>query len=111
MQAHDVIERAQKKGVKLAVGHVERFNPAVRKLREVIREGWLGTPIHFAFTRVGGYPETILEGNNVLLEEHVPDGEDAMRSPPFSSRNVRSKSRPRELRNLRRSRRPRSCRP
>ena len=72
-QAHEVIELAQKQGVKLAVGHVERFNPAVRKLREVIREGWLGTPIHFAFTRVGGYPETVLEGNNVLLDLAVHD--------------------------------------
>ncbi|MBX3228436.1 MAG: Gfo/Idh/MocA family oxidoreductase [Labilithrix sp.] len=68
-----VIEAARAKGVKLAVGHVERFNPAVRKLREVIREGWLGTPIHFAFTRVGGYPETLLDGNNVLLDLAVHD--------------------------------------
>ncbi len=68
-----VIDAAQKKGVKLAVGHVERFNPAVRKLREVIREGWLGTPIHFAFTRVGGYPDTILAGNNVILDLAVHD--------------------------------------
>lgn len=72
-QGRKVIEAAQAKGVKLAVGHVERFNPAVRKLREVIREGWLGTPIHFAFTRVGGYPDTVLAGNNVLLDLAVHD--------------------------------------
>lgn len=72
-QAQEVLALAHAKGVKLAVGHVERFNPAVRKLREVIREGWLGTPIHFAFTRVGGYPETILDGNNVLLDLAVHD--------------------------------------
>lgn len=72
-QGREVIEAAQKKGVKLAVGHVERFNPAIRKLREVIREGWLGTPIHFAFTRVGGYPETLLQGNNVILDLAVHD--------------------------------------
>lgn len=73
VQGRRVIEAAQAKGVKLAVGHVERFNPAVRKLREVIREGWLGTPIHFAFTRVGGYPDTVLAGNNVLLDLAVHD--------------------------------------
>lgn len=72
-QGRRLIEAAQEKGVKLAVGHVERFNPAVRKLREVIREGWLGTPIHFAFTRVGGYPDTVLAGNNVLLDLAVHD--------------------------------------
>ena len=68
-----VLAAAHAKGVKLVVGHVERFNPAVRKLREVIREGTLGTPIHFSFTRVGGYPETVLSGNNVILDLAVHD--------------------------------------
>jgi UDP-N-acetylglucosamine 3-dehydrogenase len=72
-QGREVLAAAQAKGVKLAVGHVERFNPAVRKLREIIKEGWLGTPIHFAFTRVGGYPETLLSGNNVILDLAVHD--------------------------------------
>jgi UDP-N-acetylglucosamine 3-dehydrogenase len=69
----EVLAAAQAKGVKLAVGHVERFNPAVRKLREIIREGTLGTPIHFAFTRVGGYPDTVLSGNNVVFDLAVHD--------------------------------------
>lgn len=75
----DVLAAAASAGVKVAVGHVERFNPVVRKLREIIRAGWLGDPIHFSFTRVGGYPETILEGNNVLLDLAVHDI-DAFRS-------------------------------
>jgi UDP-N-acetylglucosamine 3-dehydrogenase len=72
-QALELGAAAKAKGTKLAVGHVERFNPAVRKLREIIRGGFLGTPIHFAFTRVGGYPETVLAGNNVLLDLAVHD--------------------------------------
>jgi UDP-N-acetylglucosamine 3-dehydrogenase len=72
-QSVDIIKGAEAKGLKLAVGHVERFNPAVRKLREVIREGWLGTPIHFSFTRVGGYPDTLIQGNNVILDLAVHD--------------------------------------
>jgi UDP-N-acetylglucosamine 3-dehydrogenase len=72
-QGEQLIAAVKAKGTKLVVGHVERFNPAVRKLREIIREGWLGTPIHFAFTRVGGYPETVLTGNNVLLDLAVHD--------------------------------------
>lgn len=78
-QGREVLDAAAKSGVRIAVGHVERFNPAVRKLREVIKGGWLGDPIHFSFTRVGGYPETILEGNNVLLDLAVHDI-DAFRS-------------------------------
>jgi len=75
----EVIEAARAAGVKVAVGHVERFNPVIRKLREVIRGGWLGDAIHYSFTRVGGYPETVLEGNNVLLDLAVHDI-DAFRS-------------------------------
>ena len=73
VQGRAVLEAAQAKGTKLVVGHVERFNPAVRKLREIIKEGWLGTPIHFSFTRVGGYPDTVLSGNNVILDLAVHD--------------------------------------
>ena len=73
IQSREIVAAAEAKGVKLAVGHVERFNPAVRKLREVIAEGWLGTPIHYSFTRVGGYPETLTTGNNVLLDLAVHD--------------------------------------
>lgn len=68
-----LISQARAAGVVLAVGHVERFNPAVIKLREVLEAGWLGTPIHFSFTRVGGYPSEIAEGNNVLLDLAVHD--------------------------------------
>jgi UDP-N-acetylglucosamine 3-dehydrogenase len=72
-ESRELIELARSRGLLLAVGHVERFNPAVRKLREVIREGWLGTPIHFSFTRVGGYPETVAGNNNVILDLAVHD--------------------------------------
>lgn len=72
-QGREIVKAAADAGVKIAVGHVERFNPAVRKVREVIRGGWLGSPIHFSFTRVGGYPETILAGNNVLIDLAVHD--------------------------------------
>jgi UDP-N-acetylglucosamine 3-dehydrogenase len=75
----EVLDAAAAAGVKIAVGHVERFNPVVRKLREVIRGGLLGEPIHFSFTRVGGYPETVIAGNNVLLDLAVHDI-DAFRS-------------------------------
>ncbi|MDB4934354.1 MAG: Myo-inositol 2-dehydrogenase [Labilithrix sp.] len=73
VEGRELLAAAHDRGTKLVVGHVERFNPVVRKLREVMREGWLGTAIHFSFTRVGGYPETVLSGNNVLLDLAVHD--------------------------------------
>jgi UDP-N-acetylglucosamine 3-dehydrogenase len=72
-EARELSELARKLDRKLAVGHVERFNPAVQKLAEVIQSGILGKPIHFSFTRVGGYPATILAGNDVVLDLAVHD--------------------------------------
>ena len=40
-------------GVLLAVGYVERFNPAVGVVRAMLRKGTLGTPIAVSFRRLG----------------------------------------------------------
>jgi UDP-N-acetylglucosamine 3-dehydrogenase len=71
--ARELHALATRRGVCLAIGHVERLNPAVRKLRDVIASGALGKPIHFSFTRVGGYPAVIGPGNNVVLDLAVHD--------------------------------------
>ncbi len=72
-QARKLLELSEARGTTLVTGHLERLNPAVRKLREVIDFGWLGDPIHFAFTRVGGYPEKNPKSNNVLMDLAVHD--------------------------------------
>jgi UDP-N-acetylglucosamine 3-dehydrogenase len=45
--------------VKLVVGHVERFNPAVRKLAELIADGRIGRVFRAHATRVGPLPPQI----------------------------------------------------
>lgn len=72
-QACELIDRAKAAGIKLFVGHVERSNPAVRRLKEIIAKGWIGKAIHCSFTRVGGYPQNVKSGNNVLLDLAVHD--------------------------------------
>jgi UDP-N-acetylglucosamine 3-dehydrogenase len=72
-QSLDLAALAESKKLLLTVGHVERSNPAVRKLKEVLENGWLGNPLHFSFTRVGGYPQNVKSGNNVLLDLAVHD--------------------------------------
>lgn len=72
-EAEKLVKLSKKHKTKLAVGYVERFNPAVRKLKEVIEHGYLGVPIHYSFTRVGGYPNESSEGTNVLLDLAVHD--------------------------------------
>lgn len=72
-QCNELIQLSREKDQVLAVGHIERFNPAVRKLREVLKSGACGEPIHIAVTRVGGYPQHVNPGNNVLLDLAVHD--------------------------------------
>lgn len=43
-------------GARIAVGHIERFNPAVQAAAEVLASGIIGDPIHIVTTRIGGYP-------------------------------------------------------
>ena len=71
--AQALIQHARCNAVWLAVGHVERFNPVVKAMSRVLDEGCIGRPIHISFTRVGGYPGAVLDGNNVILDLAVHD--------------------------------------
>lgn len=66
-------DAAKKRDSKLAVGHVERFNPAIWALHEVLRDGAIGDALHANVTRVGGYPSHVTPGNNVALDLAVHD--------------------------------------
>jgi predicted dehydrogenase len=50
---------ARRAGRKLMVGHVERFNPAVSKLAELVADGRIGQVFRAHATRVGPLPERI----------------------------------------------------
>jgi len=43
IEAEEMIEAAAKNHVNLAIGHIERFNPAVIRLKQIIDEGTLGS--------------------------------------------------------------------
>jgi UDP-N-acetylglucosamine 3-dehydrogenase len=51
--ADEMVSAADDAGVKLMVGHIERFNPAVIKLKEVIDSGLLGDIVSMSARRVG----------------------------------------------------------
>ena len=51
--AEAIIKAAEKNGVVLMVGHIERFNPAVLKLKELIEKGELGDIVTISAKRVG----------------------------------------------------------
>ena len=52
-EGHAIIAAAQRAGVTLMVGHVERFNPAVEAIKEAIRDEDI---LSIAITRVGPFP-------------------------------------------------------
>jgi len=53
--AQEIITAAEACRVKLMVGHLERFNPAVRKLKQVIDDGILGKLVFISARRVGPF--------------------------------------------------------
>jgi len=58
-EAKKMVKFAKKKGVKLATGHVERFNPAVQKTKELIESGVIGDVVSLSAKRVGPFPPRI----------------------------------------------------
>ena len=64
--ADEIIEAARQSGVKLMVGHVERFNPAIIKLKELISNGLLGDIISISAKRVGPYNPRIRDVGIIL---------------------------------------------
>jgi UDP-N-acetylglucosamine 3-dehydrogenase len=72
-QAYLLSETVKKNNVIARVGFLERLNPAVLKMKEILDSGFLGKPIHFSFTRVGGYPQLATTENNVLIDLAVHD--------------------------------------
>jgi len=58
-EAKEMIKEAERNGVKLMVGHVERFNPAVTKLKELVEKGTLGKLILISTRRVGPFVSRI----------------------------------------------------
>lgn len=65
-EAQDLSARAKKAGVVLTVGHIERFNPAVRELLTQSQ-----SPIHIQLERVG--PFTPRVSDNVVLDLMIHD--------------------------------------
>ncbi len=71
-QAKEMVEAAKKHGLKLTVGHIERFNPAILKLKELIKKGKLGTIVSVMARRASPIPARIKDAN-VILDIGVHD--------------------------------------
>lgn len=72
--ARKILKAAKKAGVKVMVGHIERYNPAVLKLKELIASGLLGDVLSMSGKRVGPYSPRIRDvGVIVDLAVHEID--------------------------------------
>jgi len=65
-EAQDIIKKAEEKGVKLAIGHIERFNPAVIELKRRLEAGELGRLYKMHARRVGPFPSRIRDVGVVI---------------------------------------------
>lgn len=73
-EAKEMVDAAQDAGVKLATGHVERFNPAVLEAKRLIDEGVIGEIVSASAKRVGPFPPRIKDvGVTIDLAIHEVD--------------------------------------
>lgn len=84
--AQKIAETAINKGIKIMVGHTERFNPAVRKLKELLEENKLGKIYKIDIRRVGPFPERISDVGVVIdLAVHDIDVINYLFSPKIAN--------------------------
>jgi len=58
-KAEKLIKKAEKEGLKIAVGHIERHNPAVGFIKKGLDKNSFGSLIHLSSKRVSSYPGRI----------------------------------------------------
>jgi UDP-N-acetylglucosamine 3-dehydrogenase len=73
-EAVEIVAAGRAAGVAVQVGHVERYNPAVLKLGELLRAGWLTKIYAIVSRRAGPFPARIRDvGVTVDLATHDAD--------------------------------------
>ncbi len=69
-----VVDSISKKNIRLMIGHIERFNPAVKSVKEMIISNMLGNIISLHATRIGPFtPRVVDAGVLQILALHDID--------------------------------------
>lgn len=71
-EADALISLANKKGLVLTVGHIERYNPLIRKIRDLVGNNAVGDITSIICQRVGGFP-TVEPKTDVIIDLAVHD--------------------------------------
>jgi UDP-N-acetylglucosamine 3-dehydrogenase len=70
--AKEMVKKAKENNLKLMVGHIERFNPAVRELKAVLAKGTIGDVVAMSARRVGPFNSRITDVG-VIMDVGVHD--------------------------------------
>ncbi|NQT18425.1 MAG: Gfo/Idh/MocA family oxidoreductase, partial [Planctomycetes bacterium] len=85
-EGKELITAASEKGIKLAVGHIERFNPAVAEMKRHLADGQLGRVYQIHARRVGPFPPRVDDVGVILdLATHELDIMEYITNSPISS--------------------------
>ncbi len=60
-EARELVDAFRSANLILAVGHVERFNPALMELKKRLSDGYLGAVFAISTTRIGPFPDRIMD--------------------------------------------------
>ena len=71
-EAQEIIAAAKKNKVKLMIGHIERFNPAVAELKKRLERGDLGEIYKIDVQRIGPFPSRVTDVG-VIIDLSVHD--------------------------------------
>ncbi|PIN73356.1 oxidoreductase [Candidatus Woesearchaeota archaeon CG10_big_fil_rev_8_21_14_0_10_45_16] len=71
-EAREIIDCAKINNVKLMIGHIERFNPAILHLKELLEQGELGEIYKIDVQRIGPFPSRIADVG-VIIDLSVHD--------------------------------------
>lgn len=72
VDAKKMLKEARKYKTLLMVGHIERYNPAVVRLKEIVKKNQIGTIINLLAVRIGIYPPKV-GGLDVALDLAIHD--------------------------------------
>ena len=85
-EGKELIAAAEAKDLKLGVGHIERFNPAVIELKRRLEHGQLGSVYQIHARRVGPFPPRVDDVGVILdLATHELDIMEHITNSPISS--------------------------
>ena len=71
-EANSLIKTAEKNNVVFSVGHIERYNPIVRAIKDIVDRGKLGKITSIVCQRVGGFPQ-VEPKTDVIIDLAVHD--------------------------------------